>query len=159
MIFKDTYFFLSTFYPCPIYLNINDKECKFNNVEAAYQAQKVPEIADRFSQVKGLEAKRMEGRLKISRKDWDNYHLFAMANALHAKFKNTYLRTLLKAIKDPIIHDNYWGDEYWGVYKGSGKNLLGKMLMVIRDIDNDLNALYDYISKNLLIEVNNNENC
>ena len=69
MIFKDNYFFLSTFYTCPIYLNIDGKECRFNNVEAAYQAQKVPEIADRFSQVKGLEAKRMEGRLKISRPD------------------------------------------------------------------------------------------
>lgn len=159
MLFKDDYFFLSTFYTCPICLTIDGKECRFTNVEAAYQAQKVPEIADRFSQVKGLEAKRMEGRLKISRKDWDTYHLFAMANALHAKFESTYLRALLKAIKDPIIHDNYWGDEYWGVCKNSGKNILGKLLMVIRDTDNDINALYDYISKNLLTEVNNNENC
>lgn len=159
MIFKDKYFFLSTFYTCPIYLTINDVECRFDNVEAAYQAQKVPEIADRFSQVKGLEAKRMEGKLKITHPDWEHYHLYAMANALHAKFKNTYLKSLLKAIKDPIIHDNYWGDEYWGVCKGSGKNILGNMLMILRDTDNDINALYDYISKNLLTEVNNNENC
>ena len=153
MIFKDNYFFLSTFYTCPIYLNIDGKECRFNNVEAAYQAQKVPEIADRFSQVKGLEAKRMEGRLKISRSDWDSYHLFAMANALHSKFQNNLLRVMLKEIKEPIIHENYWGDEYWGVFKNSGKNILGKMLMVIRDTDNDLNKLYDYIKKNLLNEV------
>lgn len=150
MLFKDNYFFLSTFYPCSIYLIIDEKECKFTNVEAAYQAQKVPEIADRFSQVKGLEAKRMDGRLKISRKDWDTYHLFAMANALHAKFKNTYLKSLLKAIKDPIIHDNYWGDEYWGVCKGSGKNILGNMLMIIRDTDNDLDKLYSYIEDSIL---------
>ena len=153
MIFKDNYFFLSTFYVCPISLLIDGKECKFTNVEAAYQAQKVPEIADRFSQVKGLEAKRMEGRLKITRHDWQQYHLFAMANALHSKFQNTYLRSLLKQIKEPIIHENYWGDEYWGVCKNSGKNILGKMLMVIRDTDNDLNKLYDYIKKNLLDEV------
>lgn len=154
MIFKDNYFFLSTFYSSPITLIIDDKECKFTNVEAAYQAQKVPEIADRFSQVKGLEAKRMEGRLKITRPDWHSYHLFAMANALHSKFSNRYLFAKLKAIKEPIVNDNYWGDEYWGIYKGNGKNLLGKLLMIIRDTDNDLNKLYEYINENLLNEVN-----
>lgn len=159
MLFKDNYFFLSTFYVCPINLNINGKDCSFTNVEAAYQAQKVPEIADKFSQVKGLEAKRMEGKLKISRNDWDSYHLFAMANALHAKFNNKMLLLLLKQIKDPIIHDNYWEDQYWGVYKGSGKNILGKLLMNIRDNDNDLNKLYEYISENLKDEVDANENC
>lgn len=151
MLFKDKYFFLSTFYTCPIYLEINGVQCRFDNVEAAYQAQKVPEIADRFSQVKGLEAKRMEGRLKISHPDWENYHLYAMANALHAKFTNNFLRTLLKEIKEDIIHDNYWGDEYWGVYKGNGKNILGKLLMNIRDNDNDLNALYKYIEQSILV--------
>ena len=48
MIFKDEYFFLSTFYTVPITLIIDEKECKFLNVEAAYQAQKIPEIADKF---------------------------------------------------------------------------------------------------------------
>ena len=153
MLFKDKYFFLSTFYECPISLIIEGKDCRFSNVEAAYQAQKNPEIADKFSQVKGLEAKRMEGKLKITKTDWEHYHLYAMANALHAKFQNNFLRTMLKQIKEPIIHENYWGDEYWGVYKNSGKNILGKMLMVIRDTDNDLNKLSEYIDENLLNEV------
>ena len=70
MVFKDEYFFLSTFYTIPITLEIAGKECKFLNVEAAYQAQKNPQIADKFSQVKGLEAKRMDDKLKITFLIW-----------------------------------------------------------------------------------------
>lgn len=149
MLFKDNYFFLSTFYICPVTLIINGKECNFSNVEAAYQAQKVPEIADKFSQIKGLEAKRMESKLRITRADWEEYSLYAMANALQSKFSNKILYAQLKAIKDPIVNDNYWGDTYWGVYKGIGKNLLGKMLMCLRDNDNDLDILYNYIKNTL----------
>lgn len=28
---------------------------------------------------------------------------------------------------------NYWGDEYWGVCKGKGVNMLGAILMEVRD--------------------------
>lgn len=154
MLFKDEYFFLSTFYTSPITLKIKDKECKFSNVEAAYQAQKNPEIADRFSLVKGLEAKRMDDKLIITATDWNNYKLFAMANALHAKFTNKFLFAQLKAIKEDIIHDNYWGDTYWGIYKSEGKNILGKLLMNIRDNNNDINVLYDYIRNVLMKEEN-----
>jgi len=93
----------------------------------------------------------MEDKLKITVSDWDNYKLFAMANALHAKFNNKILFAHLRAIKEDIIHDNYWKDIYWGVYKGEGKNILGKMLMNVRDNNNDINILYNYI-KNELIE-------
>lgn len=150
MLFKDEFFFLSTFYNIPFTLTINGKECKFLNVEAAYQAQKNPEIADRFSQVKGLEAKRMDDKLKITVDNWGGYKLYAMANALHAKFENKILFAQLKAIKEDIIHDNYWKDTYWGVYKNEGKNILGKMLMNIRDNNNDKEILYNYIQKELI---------
>ena len=150
MLFKDKFFFLSTFYNIPFSLTINGKDCKFLNVEAAYQAQKNPEIADRFSQVKGLEAKRMDNSLKITVDNWDSYKLYAMANALHAKFENKILFAQLKAIKEDIIHDNYWKDTYWGVYKNEGKNILGKMLMNIRDNNNDKEILYNYIQKELI---------
>lgn len=47
MLMKDKYFFLSTFYPCDIELEINGKQCRFKSAEAAFQAQKNPEVADR----------------------------------------------------------------------------------------------------------------
>lgn len=153
MIFKNNYFFLSTFYRSKIEFEINGKLCKFTNAEAAYQAMKNPEIADKFSQIKGLEAKRMEESLKITVPDWGHFKLFAMGKVLHEKFKNRMLFLQLKTIKEPIINDNYWGDTFWGVCKGEGKNILGKMLTVIRDTDNDLDKLYDYIKKELLKEV------
>ena len=149
MLFKDKYNFLGNFFICPFELEIDGKVCKFTNVEAAYQAQKNPEIADKFSQVKGLEAKRMDDKLKITKENWPEYHLKAMANALHAKFQNKILFIQLKAISEDIIHDNYWGDEYWGVYKGKGLNILGEMLMIIRDTNNNLDALYLYADKKL----------
>lgn len=152
MLFKDKYFFLSTFHQATFSMNIDGKECKFSNVEAAYQAQKNPEIADKFSQVKGLEAKRMDDKLIITVPNWERYKLYAMANALHAKFSNKLIFSQLKAIKEDIINDNYWGDTYWGVYKGQGKNILGKMLMNIRDNNNDKDILYSYISKELIGE-------
>lgn len=149
MIFKDDYFFLSTFHISPFKLSICGKDCDFICVEAAYQAQKVPEIADKFSQIKGLEAKRMEGHLRITRDNWEDYSLYAMANALQSKFSNKILYAQLCAIKDDIINENYWGDTYWGIYKGKGKNILGKMLMCLRDNNNDLEILYNYINNNL----------
>lgn len=152
MLFKDKYFFLSTFYPAPFTLSIGDKECKFMNVEAAYQAQKNPQIADKFSQIKGLEAKRMNNDLIITVPNWDKYKLYAMGNALHAKFTNKILFAQLRAIKEDIINDNYWGDKYWGVSKGEGKNILGKMLMNIRNNNNDKRILYNYISTELIGE-------
>lgn len=153
MQFKDDYFFLSTFYICAFKLVIDGKECSFTNAEAAYQAQKVPEIADKFSQVKGLEAKRIGEKLEITAKNWDNIFLYAMARALNAKFKDKYLFFRLKIIEGDIIYENPYGDIFWGVSKGSGKNLLGKLLTKIKNSDNDLNALYSYIDKDLRKEL------
>lgn len=149
MLFKDKYFFLSNFYICPITLELNNKTCIFCNSEAAYQAQKNVQIADKFSKIKGLEAKRIGEDLIITTPNWEEYKLYAMAKALNAKFQNKSLLFELKQIKEDIIHDNYWNDTYWGVYKGSGKNILGKMLMNIRDNNNDLISLNNYIKSEL----------
>lgn len=150
MVFKDQYFFLSTFYPCNMTLNIEGKECTFLNVEAAYHAQKNPKLADKWSKVKGLEAKRMGEKFEITVPNWDDIHLYAMANALHAKFSNSYMLSLLKKLPGEIIQDNYWGDTYWGVYKGQGQNILGRMLTNIRDNNNDYKKLCDFIKNEIL---------
>ena len=107
MLFRDDYFFLSNFYPCQMELELDGKTCRFGNSEAAFQAQN-PEIADKFSQVKGLEAKRLGAAITITTPDWDNYRLYAMAKALCAKFsQNRGLYIMLTCIKDDIVEDNY----------------------------------------------------
>lgn len=112
----------------------------------------MPEIADRFSQIRGLEAKRIGEKLKILVKDWDTYQFYAMANALHAKFQYPDLLMQLQDIKDPIVMDNYWRDSLWGRYKGKGHNFMGRMYMTIRDSNNSLEALYKLIEEELIPE-------
>lgn len=149
MIFKNDYFYLSNFYKCEISISINNKSYVFKDVESAFQAQKNPDKADRFLLLSGLEAKKIGDKLS-SPTDWSQTQLYAMAKALHSKFNNTYLLYLLKLIKIDIINDNYWGDTFWGVYKGTGYNILGKMLMNIRDNNNDFNKLMSYVNMELM---------
>lgn len=161
MYFKDQYFFLSNFYRNPQTLVIDGKECQFTNAEAAFQAQRNPALADKFSAIKGLEAKRMadEGLIKTTIPNWDKYQLFAMANALHSKFLDSDLMSKLKNISDTeIVYMNAYGDTFWGIYHkyskpDTGTNFLGKMLTNIRDKDNDLLSLYTYIKDELLPEL------
>jgi hypothetical protein len=56
-----------------------------------------------------------------------------MVDLLCQKFTNSELRQKLLATEDAIlIEGNTWGDTFWGVCKGVGKNHLGKILMAIR---------------------------
>lgn len=80
-----------------------------------------------------------------------------MAKALHAKFSNLALFAQLKTIKEDIEQTNYWYDRFWGVCKGEGKNILGKMLMNIRDNDNNYEKLIEYINNELIKEIDNND--
>ncbi len=52
-----------------------------------------------------------------------------------AKFKqNERLKRLLLATGDAeLIEGNDWGDTIWGMCDGEGENLLGKILMKVRD--------------------------
>ena len=157
MLFKDKYFFLSNFYPVSVTIDINGNKVTFKNSEAAFQAQKNFELADKFSLMKGLEAKRYGEIVPITTENWDTYKLIAMAKALHAKFSNLVLFAQLKTIKEDIEQTNYWYDRFWGVCKGEGKNILGKMLMNIRDNDNNYEKLIEYINNELIKEIDNND--
>ena len=158
MLMKDDYFFLSNFYPCDITLEIDGKLCKFKSAEAAYQAQKNYSVADKWSQIKPLEAKRLGNEIEITTPDWEHYRLYAMAKALHEKFKDKYLYIKLLNVNEEIVEDNYWGDTFWGVYtnkklRGQGKNMLGKMLTHIKENNNNLELLNNYIKEVLMEDV------
>ena len=56
-----------------------------------------------------------------------------MKNLLLIKFKNSELRDKLISTNDKeLIEGNTWRDTFWGVYRGKGKNILGKLLMSVR---------------------------
>lgn len=152
MIFKDKYFFLSPFFSSPIILDINGESLSYKNVEAAFQAHKNLQLADKFCLLSGLEAKKLGEQLKPKQQDWDTYQIKLMAKLQHIKFENPFLFNALKSIKIPIINHNYWGDRFWGSCKGKGLDLLGKILTFIQNNDNDYDKLLKYVEEELIPE-------
>ena len=67
--------------------------------------------------------------------NWDEIKLGVMALGLQLKFtQNADIRQLLTNTDGMYLEEtNPWGDTYWGVCRGEGKNMLGHLLMVTRD--------------------------
>ena len=130
--FFGEYRFLSNFWPA----NISILGIPYMSVEAAYQASKTAniEIRKNFSHMDPKRAKHM-GRKVTLRPNWDDItKIESMELCLRAKFNIPVLRDRLLSTGDAdLIEDNNWGDQFWGVSKGSGRNILGKLLVNIRD--------------------------
>lgn len=76
------------------------------------------------------QAKRV-GQLCEIRLDWDELRVSVMREVLAAKFtpereEGVYL---LGTGNEELIEHNWWGDTYWGVCRGRGANVLGRLLM------------------------------
>jgi hypothetical protein len=128
MIMKGKYDFLSNFYPCTLqYMGIT-----YQNSEAAFQAQKCPERAIEFANLDPSRAKRLGRRVKL-RSDWEEVKIPIMYQILEAKFSNPELMNRLLQVEGEIVEETTWGDTFWGVCKSKGNNMLGKLLMDIRD--------------------------
>lgn len=132
--FRGEYRFLSNFWSCPV----DYGGTTYQNAEAAFQAQKCIDPADRarFAGLNPSEAKRLGRRVKL-RSDWETVKDQIMCQVVQAKFtQNPDLMAKLKATGDAIlIEGNTWGDRYWGVCRGAGQNKLGRILMALRDAD------------------------
>lgn len=130
--FTGEYEFLSNFYNCPVIYN----GLRYQNSEAAYQAQKLKSNMDRipFTKLNPSQAKRL-GRQVQLRDDWEEIKLMEMFNIVYCKFKqNPDLAKKLADTGDTYLEEgNTWNDTYWGVCKGVGENKLGKILMTIRN--------------------------
>lgn len=132
MYFKNKYYFLSNMYPCDIEAVVDDKKYSFTCVESAYQAHKCPEKVAEFIQLNGYEAKRLGKRVEL-RSDWNEVKVDLMKTLVKQKFSNKELFKQLKAIEGEIVETNNWGDTFWGKCNGKGQNVLGQILMEIRD--------------------------
>lgn len=130
--FKGKYFFLSNFYEAPV---IYDR-IRYNSSEAAFQAQKCANYEDRkaFSTMNPSEAKKAGRRVKL-RSDWEYVKRNEMFEIVRAKFlQNATLGLKLLETGDEYLEEgNDWGDTTWGTVNGEGQNLLGKILMEVRD--------------------------
>lgn len=130
--------FLSNFWPAQVVLE-NET---YASVEAAYQAaktldmefrQKVRDCGDDSAAVKKLGKK--VGKTVRQRPCWDeDFKLRVMGDLVRQKFSDPKLGALLLATGDQELEEgNWWGDRFWGVCKGEGRNELGKLLMAVRE--------------------------
>lgn len=133
MEFKDRYAFLSNMYSCSIHYNGEIFPC----VETAFQYAKTGDRSlftnDRGYFVSGYTARKIGRSCKLP-ESWNEDRIVVMYELLEDKFyHNEKLRQALKDTGDIYLQeDNTWGDKFWGVCNDEGCNMLGKMLMEIR---------------------------
>lgn len=66
--------------------------------------------------------------------DWDERKFEVMRELIRKKFENPLLRAMLLATEDAVlVEGNTWNDRVWGVCHGMGQNMLGRILMDVRD--------------------------
>jgi len=80
------------------------------------------------------DAKKLSRKVTLI-KEWDHIKVDVMRKALKMKFdQNKDIRDKLISTYDcPLIEGNTWGDTFWGEVNGRGLNILGKLLMELRD--------------------------
>ena len=136
MKFDGEYSFLSNMYSCKIHWDGEIFPC----VETAFQYAKCADenekelfIDKRGYWHNGYTARSIGRKVKL-RKDWNIYRMDVMYQLLEDKFYHN--EGLRKALCDTgnlyIQEDNTWNDKFWGVCNGEGMNMLGKMIMEIR---------------------------
>lgn len=123
--------YLSNFWECAV----EYEGFVYRNSEAAFQAQKCLNFLDKrlFTELNGAQAKALGKKIAIH-DNWDMYRLVAMYTVVKAKFtQNPELaRKLIATGDEEIVEGNTWGDRYWGVCNGVGRNMLGNILMDVR---------------------------
>lgn len=130
--FIDEYYFLSNFSSYPVEYD----GIRYDNSEAAFQAQKCKDYKDRlqFGSLNSSEAKKL-GRKVSLRPDWEDVKVQLMREIVYAKFEqNDDIREKLLLTGDEYLQEgNTWGDRVWGAVNGVGANLLGQILMEVRE--------------------------
>jgi ribA/ribD-fused uncharacterized protein len=112
----------------------------FPTTEHYFQAMKfegTPHVEQiRTAKSPTIAARMGRSRQRPLRADWESVKDDIMRLAVLTKFRtHKDIRTLLLATGDEDIIENAPGDRYWGIGKdGTGKNMLGKILVETRAI-------------------------
>ena len=108
----------------------------YTSTEAAYHSAKNDDeyIKSNIRNMGPKESKTYSKTIPL-RKDWDSVKKQVMYDVLLDKFtRHQYLREKLLSTGSKYLEEaNWWGDTYWGVCEGKGKNTLGDLLMKIRN--------------------------
>jgi ribA/ribD-fused uncharacterized protein len=136
--FHGKHFFLSNFYESPFWYNGR----QWKTIEHAFQAAKCMNGSD-YDKIHAAatpgEAKRLGRRCALI-PSWDNLRVNVMRECLLMKFlgNDEMLTRLLNTGDEELVEGNTWNDTFWGCTRktdGSwkGNNMLGKLLMEIRE--------------------------
>ena len=129
--FRGDHAFLSNFHRHPFQWRGHS----YPTSEHAFQSAKSRDDRERErirAAASPAEAKRL-GRRADLRCDWERIKDDVMHSVLLAKFAVPALRDALLDTGDAeLVEGNTWGDTYWGVCGGRGRNQLGRTLMRIR---------------------------
>lgn len=132
---SDEYGEFSNFADYPIMLDGK----RWPTTEHYFQAQKFADPAYREKIRKAnspmLAARLGRDRKQKLRRDWESVKVGIMRAAVHAKFtQHDDLKTLLLATANAKIVEHTENDDYWGDGgNGSGRNMLGRILMEVRE--------------------------
>jgi len=143
------YAFLSNFYPSKLELThlyldkVSTEPLLYSTVEHAYQASKTFNLEERESirMASNPGASKRLGRHCALREDWEDIKYDVMLDLLRKKFSNDnpeLMKKLINTGDSHLVEGNTWHDNNFGVCVciecGSvGKNMLGKLLMKVRD--------------------------
>lgn len=137
MRFENEFEFLSNFSKSEIALD----GIIYPTVEHFFQAMKTKDPIQRAEIAAAPtpgKAKRL-GRQVQLRSDWEEVKVDVMRQGLRLKFQDPKLRTMLLATGDKeLVEGNTWHDRTWGrciceKCGGQGENLLGQLLMELRE--------------------------
>jgi ribA/ribD-fused uncharacterized protein len=131
---NESYGCFSNFSPHPIVLD----DITWPTSEHYFQAQKFLD-RDYQHQIAGVQSPMIAARMGRSRSkpirtDWEEAKDNVMRKAVHAKvMQHQDVRETLLSTGDAVIIEATTNDNYWGEGSdGSGKNMLGKILMEVR---------------------------
>jgi N-glycosidase YbiA len=131
---RDPYGEFSNFAAFPITI----EGIEWRTTEHYFQAQKFAgtEHAEeiRLTPSPMVAARKARSRMRPLRADWESVKVGLMRIALRAKFsQHPELRDLLLATGEAEIIEHTTNDRYWGDGgDGSGRNMLGRLLMDVR---------------------------
>jgi ribA/ribD-fused uncharacterized protein len=135
--------FLNNFWPA--HITLDDEP--YTTVENAYQAAKYEQGDRSYLQTctpkEAIIFAREHPLSPLSLTLWNTKKVTVMRNLLEQKFNKEINPDLYSQLKEThtkyLEETNYWNDIFWGVHKtnrddtGTGLNMLGKLLMEIRD--------------------------
>lgn len=129
--FVAEYRWLSNYFPC----RVEWEGRVYGSAEAAYHSGKYPkEDRDVFTKLDPDPSRKLSRAKPYDTAAWEARKMRTMREVVWAKYsQNPELARKLLATGDRYLEEtNWWGDKIWGVYRGEGQNLLGKVLMETR---------------------------